>query len=66
MTDLYAQTLNLSRAFRDQAKALEEAFLVKADARAVQGGAVCEEANECRAIARQLRELACKVEDAGI
>lgn len=66
MSILYDKTLELSNAFRREAKALDDAFLKTADARAVQGGAICEEANNARTIARQLRELACHVEDAGL
>lgn len=65
-SSLYAKTMELAKAFRTTADALEEAFLKRADARAVQGGAICEEASEARKIARQLKELACVVEDAGI
>lgn len=63
---LYDKTLELSNAFRREAKALDEAYLKRADMRAVQGGATCEEAALCRTIARQIRELACVVEDGGL
>jgi hypothetical protein len=60
---LYQQTLDLSRIFKMHADAADKAFLKHADPRAVQGGAICEEADQLRNIARQLRELACTVED---
>ena len=60
---LYQQTLDLSRAFKAKADAADNAFLKRADARSVQGGAICEEADQLRAIGHQLRELACTVED---
>lgn len=63
---LYKKTLELAKEFRTEADALDEAFLKRADPRAVQGGAICEEASEARKISRQLKELACVVEDAGL
>jgi hypothetical protein len=63
---LYTQTLDLARAFSAEAKALEDAFLKRADPRAVQGGDRCEHAAMARTFARSLRELACEVEDQGI
>lgn len=60
---LYQQTLDLARAFGKEADLRDDAFLKLTDPRAIQGGALCEEADQLRGIRRQLRELACAVED---
>ncbi len=43
---------------RAKADILDEAFLKRADPRAVQGGAICEDANEWRQLSTQLKRLA--------
>lgn len=43
---------------RVKADVLDEAFLRHADPRAVQGGAICEDANEWRQLSTQLKRLA--------
>lgn len=43
---------------RVKADALDEAFLKRADPRAVQGGAICEDASEWRQLSTQLKRLA--------
>jgi hypothetical protein len=48
---------------RRRADELDEAFLAHADARAVQGGAICEEAQEFRELKDRLAKLALDMEE---
>lgn len=48
---------------RRKADELDEAFLARADARAVQGGAICEEANELRQLKDTLAKLVLDAEE---
>lgn len=61
MSNLQNQTRDLARAYSKEADARDEAFLKTADPRAVQGGQICEEANELRAVARKLNTIANEV-----
>lgn len=60
--DLRAETIALARKFKTRADELDEAFIRHCDPRALQGGAICEEANTYRSISRQLCSLACKID----
>lgn len=54
---IFDTAVNLFRMLKRKADALDEAFLKNADPRAVQGGAICEEASEWRELANKAAEI---------
>lgn len=61
-TEIKANLTVLSRAARYYADELDAAFIKHCDPRALQGGAICEEAHEWRLTARALRGIASQME----
>jgi hypothetical protein len=53
----------VKRAAKTKAKELDEAFLKRADARALQGGATCTDADEWRDIVQEAARLTCRITD---
>jgi hypothetical protein len=56
------KTLILAAEFKAEARRMDEAFVRRADPRALQGGAIDEEAHRLRSIARTLCNIASAVE----
>lgn len=54
----------VSRMCRIKANELDDAFVKHCDPRALQGGAICEEAHEWRELARQAAKLTMEINDA--
>lgn len=63
MSPLAAQAQRLGRALKAQADALDAAWLKTADPRAVQGGAICEEASGYRDLARTAYRLCTQIQE---
>lgn len=59
----FIQLKDVARSMVAKADELDRAFLVKADPRAVQGGAICEDADDLRTLARHVRALARNVQN---
>jgi hypothetical protein len=61
-TEIKANLDVLAKAARYYADELDEAFVKHCDPRALQGGAICEEAHEWRRTSRALRGIASQME----
>ncbi len=60
--NLHVDTVKLARRFFTEADRLDTIFFATADDRAIQGGAVCEDAALHRAFGRKLMALASEME----
>jgi hypothetical protein len=58
LVELVTETVRLSTAYRQLADVFDTEFLNRTDPRALQGGAICEEASELRTLAKGLLAIA--------
>lgn len=61
--EIKANLIALARASRCHAQEIDAAFVKNCDPRALQGGAICDEAHEWHTISREIRAIAKHVEE---